>query len=528
MPISHLKTTRLASTFIFAALLLLIAWQAARLFIDKTPQKPPRAQNGDCLVNINGNIAHPGVYRVPEGITHFELLKVAGIRPTSDISGFNLLQQISGDQQLEVGTMPTPVTMKKQADAIRLEFFIGQLGIMGADGKSRIVEEGLEIAAGDRMISEEKSQAEVSINKFSRIDLDEYTECVFDKVNGEEKNKKLNALFQKSGTCWYKITYSTKSEIFKTITPIVNVTVAGSGADFMINVKQDEIDIHDMDGLLLVERIVGGEAINMISGQSAVIFSDNRPFQVSQLAGDINPADQFSNLTKAKTDVISRRMPLNFLLCAVPTVYYLISLQFESGTFCVVHIPGALSIEEFVQGCSTLDQAFLYGGAVFVSTLIEQICSSHIPKFAVFKKDDILRTAGAIGGVKVDVDEKAASMLKVTRGVQNLNHAQLLSFLNPSISGSQDFELRQIRTIRAIFESLRSKNIVLTALIAEQIISTLETNFSVSEIMTQYAKFNETKNWTFKERVFPVKQVVQNGKSRIDPNLEECKTLLQN
>jgi hypothetical protein len=520
------KKNRLSSIIVFTAMLLFIAWQTTRLLVNSAP--PLQQSSGDgCLVEVQGNVLRPGVYRVTEGITHFELLKVAGIRPTSDISGFNLLQQISGDQQLEVGTMPNPISIKKQDDANRIEFFIGQMSIISADGKSRPVEGGVEISAGDRIISEEKSQAEISINRFSRIDLDEYSECVFEKTN-EEKNKKVNALFQKSGICWYKIVYSTKSEVFKTITPIVNVTVAGSGADFMINVKQDEIDIHDMDGLLLVERIAGGEAINMISGQSAVIFNDNRPFQVSQLSGGVNPADQFSNLTKAKTDFITRRMPVNFLFCAVPSVYYLISVQFENGTIVAVHIPGSISIEELVQGCATLDQAFLYGGAVFVSTLIEQIIGAHIPKYAVFTKDNVVRAAATFGGVKVEVDEKAASALKVPRGVQNLNHEQILKFLKPNLSGTTDFEMRQIRAIKAVFEGLKSKNIVLTALLTEQILADMETNFTSVEVMNHYAKFTETKNWTFKERVLPIKKVVQNGKSRDDPNMEESKLLLQN
>ena len=515
-----------APNLILLAMGLFIAWQAARLVIDTT-RPSSRLGADDYIINVQGNVLHPGAYRVSPGITHFEILKVAGMRPTSDISGFNLTDQISGDQQLEVGTMARPVTMKKNETA-NLEFFMGQVSIIAADGKSRVIEEGLEIAEGDRILTEEKSQAELSFNKFSRIDIDEFSECVVDKINADDKGKKLVSLFQKAGACWYKIVYADKTEIFKAVTPFVNITVAGTGADFMVVVKQDEIDIHDMDGLLLVERTSGAEAINMISGQSAVVFRDNRPFQVTQLAAEVNPADRFSILTKAKSDFVMRHMPLNFLLCAVPGVYYFISVQFESGKAHTVHIPGSTSIEEFVQGCSTLDQAFLYGGAVFVSTLIEQIMDSRIPKYLVFTKDDVIRTAAAFGGISVDVDDKAAAAIRLPRGVQKLNNEQLINYLKPGLSGAEDFQMRQIRTIRAVFEGFRSKNIVLTALLAQQLLATLETNFTSIEVMNQYAKFSEVKNWSFKEHDLPLKKVVQNGKSRDDPNLEECKTLLQN
>jgi hypothetical protein len=460
-------------------------------------------------------------------MTQFEILKVAGIRPTSDISPFDLTRQVSDNQQLEVGTMPNAVSMKKLADNVRLEFSVGQTSIVGRDGKSRAAEEGASVIEGDRVLTEEKSQAELSVNTYSRVDIDEYSECTFDKINEDEKNKKLVAVFQKSGTCWYKTTYATKSELFRVATPFVNITVAGTGADFMVSVRQDGIDVHDMDGLLLVERTTGAEAINMISGQTALIFGDNRPFQVSQLASEVNPADRFSSLTKQKTNFVMRHMPLNFLFCAAPDVYYFISVQFETGKVHAVHIPGSVSVEEFVQGCSTLDQAFLYGGPVFVGTLIEQIMDARIPKYCVFTKDAVIRAAASFGGINVDVDEKAASAMHLVKGVQKLNNAQVMKFLMPGLSGAEDFQKRQIRVIKAVFEGLRSKNIVLTSLLAEQLLANLETNFTPLEVMNQYGKFNEINNWSFKEYALPIKQVTQNGRVRNDPNIEECKTLLQ-
>jgi|WetSurMetagenome_2_1015567.scaffolds.fasta_scaffold09437_3 hypothetical protein len=523
------KNKLTAPTIVFLILGLFIVWKASCLIIDL---KKPSAALGanppnDCFVNVQGNVLRPGSYRVSPGITHFEILKVAGIRPTSDISGFNLTEQVAGDQQLEVGTLPAPIVMKKNETA-NLEFFMGQVSIIAGDGKSRTVEEGLEIAEGDRILADEKSQVEISVNKFSRIDVDEYSECVVDKINADDKGKKMGSIFQKAGTCWFKIVYTGKTDIFKVVTPYVNITVAGTGADFMVVVKQDEIDIHDMDGLLLVERTSGAEAINMISGQSAVVFRDNRPFQVTQLGAEVNPADRFSNLTKAKSDFVMRRMPLNFLLCATPGVYYFISSQFQNGKIHIVHIPGSTSIEEFVQGCSTLDQAFLYGGGVFVSTLIEQIMDVRIPKYLVFTKDDAIRVAAALGGITVNVDEKAAAAIRLPRGVNKLNNEQLIKYLKPGLSGAEDFKLRQMRTIRALFDGLRSRNIVITALLAQQILANIETNFTSAEVMNQYVKFSEIKNWTYIEHNLPLKNVAQGGKSRDDPNLEECKTLLQN
>jgi len=519
------KKNRWAVNGVLVLLGVFIAWRVIHIFFGGF--RSPFSQE-NYTVNIQGNVLRPGTYRVAFGMTQFEILKVAGIRPTSDISPYDLTQQLTDKQQIEVGTMPNPVVLKNQNDNVRLEFSLGQISIIARDGKTRTSEEGMSVNAGDRIISDEKSQAEVSVNTFSRIDVDEYSECIFDKINEDEKNKKLTAVFQKSGACWYKIVYATKSELFRVITPFVNITIAGTGAEFMVIVGQDKIDIHDLDGLLLIERTTGAEAINMISGQSAVVFSDNRPFQVSQLASEINPADRFSQLTKEKSSFVVRHMPLNFLLCAVPNVFYFFSVQFENGTVHAVNIPGSVSVEEFVQGCSTLDQAFLYGGPVFVSTLVEQIMDSRIPKYSVFSKDDVVRVAGGLGGINVNVDEKAAAALRIATGAHKLNTAQIASFLKPSLSGSDDFQSRQIRVLKSIFEGLRSKNIVLTALLVEQILANMTTNFTSAEVMSNYGKFSEVRNWTFKEHKLPLKKVTQKGVARDDPNLEECKTLIRN
>jgi hypothetical protein len=64
-------------------------------------------------------------------------------------------------------------------------------------------------------------------------------------------------------------------------------------------------------------------------------------------------------------------MPLNFLFCGIPGIYYLFSIQFETGTTHVINIPASTSVEQFAQGFSSLNEAFLYGGAVFVATLVD-------------------------------------------------------------------------------------------------------------------------------------------------------------
>jgi|GEM_PF-768062 ferric-dicitrate binding protein FerR (iron transport regulator) len=527
MNISRRNKKRIATYAVYAVLLTGIAWRLVSMLSPMFGWSDPGAAD-TYLVSVTGNVIRPGQYRVPPGTTPFEILKVAGIRPTSDISAFDLVAQISNNQQLQVGTMPNPVTMKKEPDKIRLEFHTGDVSVIASDGRTRPLQTSMEVNQGDRVLTKEKSQAELSASTFSRIDLDDGSELAFDKIGVSENGKATTWPLQKSGTVWYKIVYASKTELFRITTSLVNVSVAGTGADFTVVVKPDEIDVNTMDGLVLIERINGSEAINLISGQSATIFGDNRPFQVSPMSPETYPTARFSTLTKEKTTLLLRHMPFNFVFCAIPTVFYLGSADFESGKFHIVNFPAETSVGEFIQGCSTLGQAFLYGGGVYVSSIVEQIMNSRVSKYAVLEKGDLIRIAGTLGGVTVDVDEKAAAVLKVKKGVQKLTSTQLVAFLMPNISTSMDFRMRQVQVMKSIFESLTSKSLVVNALVAQQILAAVQSNITVGEVLDEYSKFSAVQNWTFKQHTLPVKSYARAGKTEMYPILDECKTLFQN
>ncbi len=526
MSLSRVFKRRIATMSIYAVLVGAIAWQLS-YYIPKFLGRDSADAVDHILVTVSGNVLHPGQYKVPSGTTHFEILKVAGVKPTSDISTFSLAQQITDNQQLQVGTMPNPVSLKPASDKIRCEFFLGDVAVIAADGHTKAKEDGLEITPGDRLLTEEKSQTELSVSTFSRIDVDNFSELVFDKIGVQENNRSTTWLTQKSGICWYKIVYGSKGELFRVSTPLATVTVAGTGADFTVTVKPDEITIDNMDGLLLIERTGSTEAINLISGQSASIFNDNRPFQVTSLTAEGNPSDRFSGLTKEKANVVMRHMPLNFAFCGVPGVYYFGSVDFERGLISIVNLPPETSVEEYVQGCATIDQAFLYGGGIFVTTLMEQIFGTRIPKFFVLEKEDVIRIAGSIGGLKISVDDKAASLMRLSKGSQKLTSHQLALFLKPGLSGIDDFRNRQNTVLKAVFDGLSSKNIVMTSLLAEQIFTNTHTNFSTKEVMDEYTKFTNVQNWQFRQNSMPVKQNVRGGKMVLDPDIEAYKKLNQ-
>ncbi|MFW6220908.1 MAG: LCP family protein [Fibrobacterota bacterium] len=522
MKMERRKRRRIVRNSIYAVLLLAIGLQAFLFVRDfRAPAQLPDSESFE--VSIQGNIKKPGTYRVAEGTTHFEILQVAGVRSTSDITPFNLTAQIESGQDLTVGELDQPVALK---DNVRLEFLLGEISILSKDGRLRPQQEGMSITEGDRVITDEQAQAELSLNTYSRIDMDNFSELSFDKIGENRDGKQFHELFQRTGLCWYKIVYAEKSQVFKVITPLATVTVAGKGANFTIDVKYSEVVVDVTDGLLLIERPKSGEAINLIAGQTVRIYDDGRPFQVSKTQQEISASERFSELTRMKTEAMLKHMPFNFLFCGLPVVFHAVSVQFQKGEVHIIHIPANTAVGEFAQGFSTLQEAFLYGGPSFASSLVERILNTQMPKYMVMEKEDILRLASMLGGVSVTVDPRAASALNIKSGSQMISGEMLMKYLSPGISGSKDNELRQMQVLKAIFGMLESKEVIMTGMLADQIFSSIDANVSPTEIMRHYRNFSSRSNWQLVTHSLPGRQKMQSSRLLHDPILERSRTIL--
>jgi len=507
---------------LYAVMAAAIAWQA--VLVLSLLRRPPRiGPLRKIAVTVRGNVERPGMYRVPLGTTQFEILKVAGVRMTSDLSGLSLGNQVEANQDISVGKLKKEVGL---AAHVRLEFFLGGLTIEAAEGKERPVQEGISAEMGDRVRTKEDGQAEFSINAYSRIDLDRNTEIAFDRIGVDDAGKPLVEVFQWAGLCWYKIVYAKKEEAIKVVTPAGQLTVGGKGADFTVEAGVASVVIENREGVLLVERLKTGEALNLIAGQAVTLQADGRPFEVATASIDATIAERFSTLNKAKAEEIVKYMPLNVLISSPLGVFHLISVQFDRNQVQSVYLPGQLYIADFAQGFATLREAYLYGGSAFATTLIERIFNTRISKYAVLEKDDVLRAVSTLGGVNVPVDEAAASVMRIKGGKRKLKDEDLVSFMRPGLSGEADAVRRQTEVIKAIFDGFSSNNIVLTALMADQIMSGIESNMGSAEVMKHYANFKSRPNWTFQSQKLPSKSVSLRGRTYMEPVLESCRKLL--
>jgi len=498
--------------FIYLVLIGIGLWQGFRIFQNKGHTDIQSDFSTYHTVKVEGNVLRPGEYRVPDGTSQFEILQVAGVRPTSDITRFNLLNQVADGENLDVGTLDQPVGLKNNGFA-RLEFYVGTITVLAQDGFSKPVREGISIEPGDRVQTDAQSQGEFSIGQYSRIDLDAFSDIVFEKIGAEENDKTITEIFQNEGSAWYKIVLSTKNVGFKVTLASAQLSVGGNGSDFLVEVTTEGVRVHNMDGLLLVERPDGGEAVNLIAGQTVNIFEDGRPFQVSQIAGDINTTQKFEQLNKEKSKFMMKNMPLNFLFCGTPNVYYLMSVQFETSTVYAIFIDPATSVEEFAQGFSTLNQAYLYGGPIFISTIVEQLFNTRISHYTVFSRESVMRTVSAIGGISM-----------ADAGGQKMKGDELVKHLRSQ--GQGNFQGKQIDLLKALFNGFRTKNIVMNAVMANQVVANIETNFTAQEMLQNYDKFMEQSGWKFTNKVLPAVSQKKGNQNIMIPDKEMARKML--
>jgi hypothetical protein len=520
------KKRRIAVILVYFLLSTGIAWQSFAL-VTKFGPHGKFAQIRSYKVAVQGDVRRPGMYRVPEGTTEFEILKVAGVRPTSDLAPFNLMSAVGENSEITVYSREKAAGVKTPPVAARVEFYYGEVSITGKDGRSIPTQEGITLNEGDRVATELSSQAELSIGSFSRVDLDAFAELAFDRLSTADNGSIALDLFQKMGVCWYKIAYAEKNEAYRVVMPGGFITISGSGADFLVDIQPDQTTINCMDGQLGIERTSGTESINLITGQSATLYNDGRPIQVAKLAPDMSAAERFSQMTQEKKSVLTRGQPLNFLFCSTPAEFFVVSAQFEKGVIYTIHIPPQLVVEQFTQGIFTLDEAFLYGGPALVNSILERILNLRLTRYTQFTRDNILKAADILGGLNATLDLKSSAQLKMNSGIHRLTSQNLAAYLSPARSSADEAETRQRQLLGSLIRDLRDKNILLTAPTAGQILALIESNFTAAEVMDFYLRLTTTSEVRYKDVNLPVQKQQVKGKLAYEPDLEKCRAIVE-
>jgi len=381
------------------------------------------------------------------------------------------------------------------------------------------------LVAGDAVVTDSTSQAEISVGPYTRVDVDNSSEVVFEQIGVREGERTMTSVYQKEGLCWYRVVYTSKSERFKVVTESAVVMPVGTGSDFMVDQAPGSVRIHALEGLLLVERPGGEEVLNLVAGQTLTVFG-NRPFQVTRTAADVSPNRQFAQLQRDREERREGDMPVNFVFCTLPYSYFLVSVRFDRREVTVVSIPSETSVERFARGFTTLNEAYLLGGSAYVESLVEQLVGTRVERHFDLDAQGLLQLVAAIGGLTVVVDTRAAQAMQLTPGPRQLDAEQVFTFMKPRISGVPDSKKRQKVVLEALFRLARSRQVAVTSKLAERAVSVMETDFTISEITEAYSRFSAIEGWQFRTLGLPGEPSRTGGKPVFAPNVDEARRLL--
>jgi len=516
---------RLGRLVVYAILIAAIVWQGYRV-LQRRSRIPAFRHRSFAVVHVDGNVERPGRYRVPDGTSRFELLQAAGLRSTSDITMLNLTEQIEEEERVNVGTLSSPAGLTSGRLSARLEFFLGDISIESREGTPRPSDQaGMYLVPGDVVNTDSTSQAEISVGPYTRIDIDNASQVAFDQIAAREGERTVTTVYQKEGTAWYRVVYTSKDERFKIVTGSAVVMPVGTGSDFMVEINPNAVRVHTLEGLLLVERPEGEEVLNLVAGQTLTVFG-NRPFQITRTASDVSPNRQFAQLQRDREERRHENMPVNFVFCTLPHSYFLISVRFDRRDITVVSIPAQTSVEQFARGFSTLNESYLLGGTAYVETLVEQLVGTRVERHFVLEPQGLLQLVSAIGGLTLTVDTRAAQYMNVPPGPQHLDAQQVYTFMKPQVSGPADSKERQKVVLEALFKVARSRQVSLTTALAEKAVSVMQTDFTISEISDSYSRFTSRQGWAFKTVGLPGNPMQIGGKSIFAPNVDEARRLL--
>jgi hypothetical protein len=404
----------------------------------------------------------------------------------------------------------------------RLESFSGEVVVTSAAGGQIPVQAGMLLHEADELRTLGAAQAEVIFGTVARIDCDEYSDILFDHLKALPDSGVSFAVRQKSGTCWFKVGLGGIPGLCRIVTPAALVTAEGKAADFLVDVQTDRMSISCMGGTVHADMNGSAEQINLISGQTVVAFTDGRPLQLSRFAPDIGVAERSAQFVSGRNppgrdtadggNIGDRRnRPLDVVICAPPYFFGLASIQPDKGVVTIVYLPSRLLVNEYMQGVETLGQAYRYGGAAFVASLLEPLFDIPLVKYCVVSRGTAVQCAELLGN-----------------GSSVAGSRQIMKFLSAD-NQSADEDQGGIEAIfDALFDGLRDRNMALTPSMVSEVLQSMQTNIDAAEFMEVYDRFHSGRGWTRRDVILPAIEKPDREGALYEPDEVRCRQILKN
>jgi len=448
-------------------------------------------------VTIEGIVRKPGVYYVPYGTTKFEVLRVAGVLPNSDLNDVDIYAQAESGEQINVGKLEQDVGLKSEevAKACQINYAIGDVKIKGEKGVRKAEKDG-QIKEGETIISGKDGSVEIRLGDESLVDLRADGELVATSLYKASGDGQLSVDFTLlRGRLWSFIKPQPANIRWKFYTAHLVADIQGT--EIEIDYTNDRSILLVKKGLVYAGRKGTEKRLSVMEGQKVVVYGDlQKEIAVSELTEeDRRIAGQDSVSTGGRDRLQAESAVRRFVFLLVPHYYVLTEINPQSGAITVNRIMPTTNVSDYVEGVNDLGKVYLYGGIRLTVSVMERMTRKRIEKFAVLDQSGMRKTIDRIGGVTLDVDYETAEKMGLRHGLQKLTSEKVESFVKTaSKDKSLSFE-KQDQVIRAIFNEIVQSKLVLTKILIAQLTTGIETDIEPSYGVELYDVMRGRSDW---------------------------------
>lgn len=466
--------------------------------------RPVLPDTGQIAVTIEGMVRRPGTYFVPAGTTRFEVLRVAGVEPNSNLSAIDVTEPIDQNDTMTVGKLDKDVTLKASpfsGRACLVNFFVGDIDIVGKVAR-RKPDKDAPVFEGEKILSGAKGTVELKLVDESLIDLRKESELTVKELYkaSESGSMRVHFLLQ-NGSLWSYLKPQSPNISLVFSTPHMTAEIRGTEIELSTSARGSSLRV--IKGMVNAGRAGTGNRVNVSEGQQAWVDSSlEKTIEVRNLTEEDLAVDaETKAIQEEKNRFLSENAVLRQFILIYPDFYLLQEFDPSKSSIKVYRLAPNTDVSEHVEGVNELSKVYLYGGIRLTMSIVERLTRKRVEYYTVLGRENVLDIINRLGGVNMMIDEKSASAMQIKPGLTKVDGKLAVLFLkagkddDPALSLRERYIGRQNRLLKAVYENMLADKITFSKILAGQLIRGLETNVNVEYVMNAVNTLKSARNW---------------------------------
>ncbi|MFH0920003.1 MAG: LCP family protein [Fibrobacterota bacterium] len=452
-------------------------------------------------VMIEGHVKRPGMYYVPYGTTAFEVLRVAGVMPNSDLNNVDVNATVTDGDKVNVGTLEKNVTMKGGSQPYVgapcvVNFVTGKVSVTTLQGTQKAPVRNVPLAEGDRILCAADGMIEIRLGDGTLVDLKKNSELQIQSLYTADSSGMLAVtLHLATGKLWSFIKSQPPNVSFRFTTPHLIAEIRGT--EIEISADKDQSKIGVIKGMVFVGKYNESDRVTLTEGQKATIDAvADKPVETGSLTdGEKGGDEDLKAFSQQRDKYLAQNAVRRFMFLVLPDFYCVFEMDPFQRKILVYRIPANTPVGDYVEGVNELSKVYLYGGVGLTTSLIERITERPIEHFMILDRPDIISIVDNLGGVFIDVDDRSAAAMGIKAGYQKLDGNMMLKYFSPRRDDREKGIDRQNRAMYAIFDASNKRRLVFNAVLFTKLFMNLETDVTVDYSMESYNTFTAASDW---------------------------------